>query len=154
MASVSLAKALKLKKRLAGRIDEVKNNIRTYNSIQDGQTRPYDIHKLNEEYVQLAQFMVALKMALYKGNLGIQEKLFVLGEYKGAIEHFKAIPTRQGTVKSEYNDTEITYTSVLDKLWVDGKVKEYERLVDATQDDIDIYNNSTKVEVPSDLLSL
>lgn len=154
MTQISLAKALKLKNRLAGRLAQEGANVRLYNSRLKEAPAEINVEEAFSIRSQLSQGLIDLKTKLYKANLGIQEKLYTLAEKKGDIEFLKTIPTKYGKERHDYQNTEVEYVAWLRKGEVDSKVRILEGEIDALQDEIDEYNVATKITVDQGILDL
>lgn len=154
LTQISLAKALKLKNRLAGRLSQVVSDIQTYNSVLEEQVGKIDVKGLLEKRNALSQAMVELKIALYKGNTGIQRELYTLAEKKGEIDFYRMLNTRDGSERHGYQNTSVTWVATVKKTEVDAFVKQLETEVDSLQDQIDSYNHSTKIAIPQSILDL
>lgn len=154
---VSLAKALKIKSRLAGRLSKVTADIVTNNSIlveNKDQAWRVGIEKSMNTKCKIVDALIELKTALYKGNLGIQESLFILGEKKSEIDFYNMLPTREGKERHSYQNTEVSWDCVITKEQVDERVKVLEAEIDSLQDVIDSYNHTTKITLSQLTLDL
>jgi len=153
-AQISLAKALKLKNRLAGRLAQAVSDIQTYNSVLEEQVSKVDVKALLAKRVSITAALVELKVALYNGNLGIQRELYTLAERKGEIDFYRMLNTRDGIERHGYQNTSVTYVATVSKAEVDEKIKLLETEVDSLQDRIDSYNHATKITIPQSILDL
>src|SRR5262245_66119894 len=76
--SVTLAKALSVKNRLAGRLAQARTNIETYNSVlvgqrdDEGQTT-VDVRAEYERLLMLQEGLIAVKAAIQRANLAAYE---------------------------------------------------------------------------------
>lgn len=161
---VTLAKALKLRKRLVERIAKVSADIQTYNHVQgirvlnaDGSVkteakfvREVDVLKLVEEREDLKKKLVDLKVALNRGNQKQQEKILLLSELKDSLTFYRGLPVTTGDDNGfSYRENTVTvHDSVLKKADVDKKVDELQKLLDQTQEEIEAFNWKTQIEVP------
>ena len=68
MTTISLAKALKLKNRLAGRMSKVQSDIEVYNSVLVEQAEKVDVPKLIILRDELMCALSDLKLGIIKGN--------------------------------------------------------------------------------------
>lgn len=84
--TISLAKALKIKSRLTGKISELSSTISLYNSfLVENKESMIDVRKLMERRENLVNALVELKTAMYKANWNIANSLELLRE-KSTIE--------------------------------------------------------------------
>jgi superfamily II RNA helicase len=150
---ISLAKLMKVKNRLAGRIAATQAEIVAYNSTVQGSEAP-DVKKLYEQYEAQTAQMIKLKVALYDANRGgQQERIFLLAEKKSKLTWLRSMNTRNGP-QTSYDDKVINYVATFKKADVDALVRQLEREIDETQDAIDSFNASRKVVVDSELFTL
>ncbi len=150
---ISLAKLMKVKNRLAGRISTVQSEIVSFNSIVEGTESP-DVKALLATHDKMVEQMIKLKVALDDANKGAQrERIYQLAEKKSKLAWFKALNTRHGPQQG-YRETVINYTATIRKNEVDAVVRQLEREIDETQDALDSYNASRKVTVDAELFTL
>jgi superfamily II RNA helicase len=150
---ISLAKLMKVKSRLAGRISAVQSEIVAYNSTVQGSEAP-DVKKLFEQYEAMTAQMIKLKVALDDANRGgQQERIFLLAEKKAMLTWLRTMNTRNGPQQS-YDDKVINYVATFKKADVDAMCRKLEREIDETQDALDSFNASRKVIVDTELFTL
>ncbi len=65
---MTIKQALKYKNKLTSKISEAFQKVRLYNSIEEGQNRPYDVEKSLDEYFQLTRELVELKTKIQIEN--------------------------------------------------------------------------------------
>ena len=100
---ISLAKLMKVKSRLAGRIAATQSEIVAYNSTVQGSEVP-DVKKLYEQYEAMTAQMIKLKVALFDANRGgQQERIFLLAEKKSKLAWLRSMNTRNGP-QTGYDD--------------------------------------------------
>lgn len=151
---VSLVKALKIKSRLAGRLVKVTADINLNNSVLLENKDRVCIEKLMNTKCKIVDALIELKTALYKGNHGIQESLFILGEKKSEIDFYNSLNTREGKDRHWQQNTEVEYVCTINKEQVDERVKSLEVEIDALQDAVDAYNHTTKITLSQLTLDL
>jgi predicted nucleic acid-binding Zn-ribbon protein len=151
MSTINLAKALKLKNRLAGRISKLDADIQAYNSVAEGKER-LDVPALIEERGTLVRRMVDLKVAIGEANRPIQRAIFELAELKGQIELLSKLNTQHGPVVEGFSGTVVTYTAQLRKGTVDREVRRLEAEIDRIQDRLDAFNHEATIAVDPALL--
>jgi len=153
---INLAKALKLKNRLAGRLVTAQGKILKYNSMPEGRTDEVNVRELDKEQLQLIDAIVSLRTAIYQANIGIYREIEEIKQKKLQLQFIQRLSTRNGTEPNLYGgDASTTYVAVIQQAEVDKRVKELERDVDALQDKIDNYNAvSARVEIDDTILTL
>lgn len=149
---VSLAKVLKIKNRLAGRLAQLQGEIQAYNSIVEGTESP-NVRELYDKHQRMTDALIKLKVTLDEGNRGGQrERILTLAEKKGKLAWFKSLNTRHGDQQG-YNNTVIKYVATIRKSEVDETARKLEREIDELQDQIDAFNASKKVSVDAEVLA-
>jgi len=156
--TLTLAKALSVKRRLAGRLAQARSNIETYNSMLAGQRDDYgkatvDVRAEYDRYRKLQDGLIVVKAAIRRANLAIYEDILQLGELKSVIQMLSGLNTKQG-VEPGYNGVEFRYSAVILKPEVLEMVRELETEIDVIQDKINQFNASTKIEIPAWILEL
>jgi hypothetical protein len=145
--TITLAKALKLKNRLAGRVTKLTTDIQTYNSVQQG-TETVDVRTVYEQRNELVARLTDLKYAIYRANQPVQKTIFELAERKAEVALLTALPSKHGTYKEGYPTAgDVTYVAHLRKAEVDELVARLEEEIDRLQDRLDGFNHETLVEV-------
>lgn len=153
---ITLAKALKIKNRLAGRISSLEADIRTYNSVIEGKEDQVNVENLFKTYLHHKEMLIALKSAIYEANIGIQRSIFEQAEKKGLIGFLQSVSTLHGCsehVHSFANST-FNYVATLRKNDIDLTVKKLEKEVDELQDKIDNYNHTQKIKIDTKFIEL
>lgn len=154
MPELTLAKCLKLKNRLTGRLSEVQSDIQCNNSTLEEQRGNFDIPKLMERRGQLVESLIDLKTKLMKANTPIQGQLIRQGELKGTIQFLAGIQTLDGVQRHSYQNTEVKYVAALKKQQLDEQRRALEKEIDNIQDQVDAFNHQTKIEIPQQTLDL
>ena len=114
---VSLAKALSVKNRLAGRLSQSRTNIETYNSVPAGQRdgeggAAVDVRAEYERHLMLQEGLVAVKAAIQRANAAIYEDVLRLGEKKALIQMLNGLDTKHGT-EPGFNGVEYRYHATI-----------------------------------------
>lgn len=153
--SLTLAKALSIKNRLAGRLSQAKSNIEAYNCVQVGQRSvgSVDVRAEYDRYQRLAGAIVGVKTAIQRANAPIYEDVLRLGELKAEVQMLSALQTKQGK-EAGYGGIEMEYDSTLLKPEVLGRVRALEGEIDTIQDRLLQYNATTRVELSGEVLDL
>jgi hypothetical protein len=155
--SLTLAKALSVKNRLAGRLAQARSNIETYNSVaaglygRDGAT----VNVRNEygRYRKLQDGLIVVKAAIQQANQPIYEDVLQVAELKSVIQMMSTLNTKHGT-EPGYNGVEYNYIAEFRKPEVLEIVRKLEAEIDALQDKINEYNATTRLDIPSWILEL
>jgi hypothetical protein len=156
--SVTLAKALSVKNRLAGRLAQARSNIETYNSVLAGQRddegrATVDVRAEYERLLMLQEGLVTVKAAIQRANAAIYEDVLRLGERKALIQMLNGLNTKHGS-EPGFNGVEYRYTATVTKPEVLEMVRRLEAEIDKLQDKLNQYNASTRIELPQAVLDL
>jgi hypothetical protein len=144
---ITLAKALKLKNRLAGRVAKLTADVQTYNSTQDGAEQA-DVRGKYEERGVLVRRLTDLKLTIAQANLPVQRAIFELAELKAEVALLAGLNTKHGTFQEGYPTAgQVTYVAQIRKADADRMVEQLERRIDEFQDRLDAFNNQTAVPV-------
>jgi hypothetical protein len=148
---ITLARALKLKNRLAGRLAKLDTDFENYNSLPAGTDRP-DLKLLYAERNTLVARLIELKVALNVANQPMQRTIFELGEAKSLVALLTKTSTKHGKVVEGYHGTEIEYTAQFRKGDIDREVRRLEVVIDRLQEQLDAFNHRTLIGIDADLL--
>ena len=156
--TLTLAKALSVKNRLAGRLSQARSNIEAYNSVPAGQRdaegrATVDVRAEYERLLMLQEALVAVKAAIQRANVAVYEDVLRLGERKALVQMLGNLNTKHGT-EPGFNGVEYRYTATITKPEVLELVRRLEAEIDKLQDKLNQYNATTTVEVPRHVLDL
>ena len=152
--AISLAKALKLKNRLAGRLNKVQNDIVEFNSVLAEQVDKVDIASQCELRDEIANQLVILKTQIVLANSEIQFILIRQGELKAKLSWLQSVPVRDGQERHFHQNTEVTWVAYMKKKDVDEETRKLEAEIDNIQDQLDAFNHSKKIEAETRALDL
>jgi len=153
---ISLAKAMKIKNRLAGRLSKVQKTMSDYNSVLEGRAGEVDVAALDKERADIVDALISLKTAITEGSRGLQETIYRLAEKKSEIEFLNALNTRHGAEPAYgLQAVEHKYVATIQLKHVTERVKKLEAEIDELQDKIDGYNaHPERLSVESRVLEL
>ena len=155
MADITLAKALKVKNRLAGRLAKVQADIQAYNSVPQGQADQVNVPALMQTREELVGALVGLKTAINDANREAQRDIYDLAEKKATAQFLAGVNTRHGPQPPVYPSTiEVTYVAALKKADVYGLVAGLEKDIDQLQDRLDQFNHERMIKVDGRLPEL
>lgn len=162
---MSIARALKERKRIIGEMNTVRNRLRDNNSVQVtikideagkytaptaeeiNKQRRLDPKALMEQWYALREKLVDLKVKLQCANNGIAQKLVMLSELKNEL----SIVDGQcyGTNSTDFCNEKFVrvYDFVFDEAWHLAKADELRKQINDLQDEVDEYNATHFVEV-------
>ena len=144
---MKLHKALKLRKNLVGEITKLKKQIQDKNSYLEGDINAecFSVMEATELLMKKINELVGLKFAINEANQEIQSKIYLLSEYKALIAFWNSVPTANGSKLVGYNDTVKTYKVHYTEGEIAESVDDFQKRVDALQEEIDVYNYTTDI---------
>ncbi|MFW5847768.1 MAG: hypothetical protein ACOCVF_02500 [bacterium] len=145
---MKLYKALKLKNKLANEIADLKRKIMQKNSMVEGSIEYYDVNELYEELLIKIDKLVALKNAINLKNVEIQNKIYLLAEYKGMISFLKGIPTKEGFEKSKSfgEVSEYNFVVSINEVQKEKLINDFQEEIDELQETVDHFNYTTDID--------
>ena len=144
---MKLYKALKLKKNLIGEITKLKQQIRDKNSYLEGSKNgeKFDVEKAYEDLLSKIDELTGLKFVINEANHEIQAKIYVIGEYKALIAFWNEVSVVEGSQVIGYTDKVQNYVAQVDEEKRNKLVSDFQKRVDALQDELDVYNFNTEI---------
>ncbi len=128
-------------------------DIQKHNSIPSEQKRKIDVHKTMVDLDLAVNDIIRLKLIIFQASVPMRETILTLAETKSRISFLRDIDTHEGKNKSNdyshsrgYYDTETSFSSEFDILWVREEVAKCEELIDKLQDELDVFNHKTDIE--------
>jgi len=162
---MSIARALKERKRIIGEMNTLRNRINGANVVQvtvravDGKyakptpedfakRRRVNPSKCMEDWYRLQEKLVALKTALHNANNGVAEKLARLSEMKAELQLVESMPEYSSDGESLVGDNAVRVTDVVfDAEWITKRQDDLRVEINEMQDAIDEYNATHYVEI-------
>ena len=148
--NVSLARALKEKNRIAGRLRKAQELVKKENRKVAGSPRAVDVAATLAEAERLSALLAAVKAAIAKANDGIVASIVELEEVKSMIAFLGSVNTDDEVeVERDYRGTvERRWDVTLRQPEIEAKTTALQERADALQDKLDEYNAVTRVELP------
>lgn len=151
--NISLAKALKLKNRLAGKVAKLTLSVQTYNSTQEASER-IDVRAPFAARADLVRRLAELKHAITQANAPIQRDIFDLAEMKAEVTLLAALNTKHGTFAEGYPTAgQVAYVAQFRKAEVDAMIDALEARIDRLQDKLDTFNAQTQIAVDAETVN-
>ena len=151
---MNLAKALKTKSRYINKITSLQNDIQQYNSMPTDQERKIDVNKMMGELETSIHNLIVLKILIFEASAPMRETILTLAEIKSKITFLRGIDTYEGKGKeNDYSrgrgfvDSEAEFSAAFDITWVRAETEKCEEQIDKLQDELDVFNHKTDVEV-------
>lgn len=144
---MKLYKALKLKKSLSGEISKLKTQIKEHNSYLVGSknSERFNVKEKYKELFKKINNLIALKYVINEANREIQSKIYLIGEYKGLITFLNEVDVKEGMQSISYSESIKEYAVHLNESERDEVIADYQKKVDALQDEIDTFNHTTEI---------
>lgn len=145
---MKLYKALKLRKTLIGEIAKLKQQIKEKNSYLEGSlnAEKFDVKELYDKLLKKIDELTGLKFAINIANGEIQSKIYVLAEYKALIAFWNEVSVVEGAQIHGFSERTVrNYKVQIDENKRNEIVKEFQKRVDALQEEIDVYNYTTDI---------
>ena len=150
---VTIARALKEKNRVAGRLAKARQLVGAENSTEKKIPRRVDVATVREEARTLAERLVAIKSTIAVANTSIVGKIIELDEVKSAISWLNGLNVREGVFEETNYGGKVVkeYEAEIGKDAVLKQVEALQRRADDLQDALDEFNAATKVEIEIDM---
>jgi hypothetical protein len=145
---VTLAKALKERSRLAGKLKRNFELINKENSKISGSQRSFDMHELHTECFHLHDQLTQLKKIIAKANAPIADKLVEMDELKSMISYLRNVNTTIGWQSQGYNTEKVCFEAILGSAELTAEADQLQKRAEQIQDELDEFNALTKVEIP------
>jgi hypothetical protein len=157
---VKLARALKEKNRLVGEINRLRKLFERENSRLENTKSTSSREKIWKDLENATDKLVQVKTAIFLANAGVYQKIVEMGELKSFISWLECVPTSEDSHQiPERGENGITYmevkrTAFLNQEKVDSKILDVQKLIAQLQDEIDEYNATVAVEIPSNEIGI
>jgi thymidylate synthase len=144
---MKLYKALKLKKSLVGEIVKLKQQIKDKNSYLVGSQngKKFSVDEAYTELLRKIETLTALKYVINEANREIQSKIYLLAEYKALIVFWNEVSVVEGAQTSGYAEMLREYEVQYDENTRNTIVNQFQKKVDALQEELDTFNYTTDI---------
>jgi hypothetical protein len=159
---MKIAKALKIKNRLAGELQKQKAMLASCNVVEKGQERSFDPLKVMEKINLIVAKLCVVKSAISMTNSGVVNptseqvaksvhyQVFLMAELKGLITALTALNTQNGsfTEPSFHGDpvTRVFEAAITEASKV-AYIEKMQAQIDDLQDEVDEFNAKTSLDV-------
>lgn len=153
MSDITLARALKIKNILTGKLAKIQSEIQLNNSVISD-TEQSDIRQLLALRNEIVRGILELKEEINEKNSEIQGTIYELGEAKSSLQFWNGITTLDGNAGDVHYGTSnpIIRTAVIKTAEKNGVIAELESKIEAMQEKLDVHNHSTKLSVSKETL--
>jgi len=146
---MTIKQALKYKNKLVSKMNIEFNKAHQYNSIEDGEKRPYSASDALSKYFELSNELVELKTKLHKANAEVYDKIFLLSELKSRISKLQILDCSEGKVSDRFSrihgEAPTVKTVQITILERDALVQEIELKIEEVQEELDLHNATTEI---------
>lgn len=146
---MTIKQALKYKNKLALKIQQAFSKVSLYNSVEEGQIRPYHVEVALDEYFTLSKELVELKTKIHTANLPVYNKIFEMSELKSQVSRLKDLDCGEGKVRDRYlrltDDAGVIKTAIISVTRKDSMIASLEELIEKLQDELDVHNATTNI---------
>jgi len=145
---MTIKQALKHKNKLAQKITDAFNKVKLYNSMEEGQNRPYDVEQSLDEYFKLTRELVELKTKIHTANMPVYGKIFEMSELKSQVSKLKDLDCAEGKVRSYHrlvDDTPVVKNAVISIVERDSMISKLEEIIENIQEQLDVHNAITHI---------
>ena len=143
---MNIKQALKQKNKLIKEITENTKLIQQYNSIEEGNERPYNISVLFLNIVEDTKDLSLLKAKIHRANGPVLEDIFLMAEMKSLIQALKKTDCSSGkSNRDRYGSAEIVLSVEMNIVERNDKIKQLENRIEEIQDKLDIFNANTEI---------
>ena len=143
---MTIKQALKEKNRLIKAIEDEFKKVYAYNSVDEGNVRPYSTVDALSNIMTLEEGLIDLKTKIHRANIGVYDKIFRLSELKSLAKKLNQIDCSEGKVSDRYSRTEPSIkTAELSIVERDVRVKSIEEEIERLQEELDTHNATTSI---------
>ena len=144
---MTIKQALKEKNRLIKAIEDEFKKVYSYNSIDEGNVRPYSTVDALTNIMTLEEGLINLKTQIHRANIGVYDKIFRLSELKSLAKKINQINCDEGKVTDRYlrgaePSIKTAEISVVDR---DMRIKSIEEEIERLQEELDTHNATTSI---------
>jgi hypothetical protein len=143
---MNIKQALKLKNKLVKENAEYFSRVSSYNSVEEGMTRPYNPTEMLAMFNEGVKQLVDLKTRIHRANAPVYDKIFKLAELKSMVTKLRSLSCTEGKSSRGWRESEpIMMVSEIGVLQRDDMVKALEAQIEEIQDELDTHNSITQI---------
>ena len=149
---VTIAKALKEKNRVAGRLAKARDLVNNENSKDKKVPRGINVSETFALAKALRDRLIAIKSAIAEANKPIVSKIIELDEIKSEIAYLNGLNVKEGKfIETNYGSRiELEIDVIISKQEVLDAVAALQARADQLQDELDEFNAATRIEIELD----
>jgi hypothetical protein len=143
---MNIKQALKLKNKLVKENAEYFSRVGSYNSVEEGTTRPYNPTEMLAKFNEGVKQLVDLKTRIHRANAPVYDKIFKLAELKSMVTKLRSLNCSEGKTSRGWRESEpVTMVAEIGILQRDDMVKALEAQIEELQDELDTHNSTTQI---------
>lgn len=146
---MKLHKALKVKNRLVGEINNLQKVLQRENSRRNDNLSKVNCSETYDKLLDSLNRLVTLKTAIAKANTVIYDKIYEMDQLKSLMVFLKTLLTKEGEelVYMGPNENKLyTWSCFMNQQAVDKALEELQVKVNNRQDEIDCANSVTELD--------
>ena len=147
---ITLARALKIKNRIAGQLKDAQGMVHAHNRVVKGGARCVPVQEWAKRTAILSKRLVAVKAAIARANDGIIDAIIELQETKSLIKFWRLVDT---SPTERYGGERTEFDLAFDAAATRANEAELQSHAYDLQDRIDEYNARCMVELPDETLA-
>jgi hypothetical protein len=143
---MNIKQALKKKNSLTGLITEQFQRANSYNSVEEGNPRPYSATDSIRNWFDLSNQLIELKTKIHLANAPVYDKIFELSELKNQVKYLKSLNCTAGVERNRWDSEKpIVKHAEINVVERDNMVKELEQRIEDIQNELDYHNQNTEI---------
>lgn len=152
MAIITLATALKKKKRLAGEVCALRSELEGNNSRNAKAIVKFDWSLKHEKYINAISKLVSLKAAIATANTPIHGKIAMLAELKTLITFYQTLNTTEGIIEGPdfslagSGQTQTDFRVSMNYAETRKQIDSIQERINNLQDELDSFNANQTIE--------
>lgn len=144
---ITIKDALKFKNKLASELKKLQTLIANNNSVMVGNTPKFNILELVKEYNANMELLISTKKKIHEANAPVYDKIFRLSELKNLVGVYRCIDTKEGKTIQYGAQAPVEYVVTYSESDIRSFIEDLETEIDKIQNELDIHNFSTKIEI-------
>lgn len=149
---VSIARALKEKNRVAGRLAKARQLVNKENSQEEKIPRSIDVREYYDFAKLMRERLVSIKSAIAVANQPIVSRIVEMAELKSEIAYLNSLNVKEGLFEESSYGSKLVreYKAVVRSNEVLEEIASLQKRIEDLQDELDEFNASVKVEIEVD----
>jgi hypothetical protein len=142
---MTIAQALKEKNKKTSKIQKLWIRIAQFNSVEEGEERPYDLQKTWDDYLNEIGALVELKSKIHAASSPVRVDIFDLSELKGIVKNIHSLDVTNGKKRERYSESAVEVSAHFNVSWKDLTIEKLEEKIDLLQEKLNLFNHTTNI---------